>query len=132
MRQLSLLDDTQLAGALPAIKAAMRGIAGAPEGEGRKALPDRLNTIARASGVKLTGGNTHSISEETLHKILSHLQTINAQQPNPKPLFLKIAPDLTREQVDDVIDDGAPDAPGSVGRAAWSSPAPFFSDEMRF
>ena len=70
-RQLSLLDDTQLAGALPAIKAAMRGIAGAPEGEGRKALPDRLNTIARASGVKLTGGNTHSISEETLHKILS-------------------------------------------------------------
>ena len=70
-RQLSLLDDTQLAGALPAIKAAMRGIAGAREGEGRKALPDRLNTIARASGVKLTGGNTHSISEETLHKILS-------------------------------------------------------------
>ena len=35
-------------------------------------------------------------------------------------------------QVDDVIDDGDPDAPGSVGRAAWSSPAPFFSDEMRF
>lgn len=72
MRQLSLIEDiAQLAGALPAIKAAMRGIAGAPEGEGRKALPDKLNAIARASGVKLTGGNAHGISEEMLHKILS-------------------------------------------------------------
>ncbi|ATD82265.1 MULTISPECIES: hypothetical protein [Desulfovibrio] len=72
MRQLSLIEDiAQLAGALPAIKAAMRGIAGAPEGEGRKALPDKLNAIARASGVKLTGGNASGISEEMLHKILS-------------------------------------------------------------
>lgn len=72
MRQLSLLEDiAQLAGVLPAIKAAMRGIAGAPEGEGRKALPDKLNAIARASGIKLTGGNAHGISEDMLHKILS-------------------------------------------------------------
>ena len=72
MRQLSLIEDiAQLAGALPAIKAAMRGIAGAPEGEGRKALPDKLNAIARASGIKLTAGNAHGISEEMLHKILS-------------------------------------------------------------
>ena len=72
MRQLSLIEDiAQLAGALPAIKAAMRGIAGAPEGEGRKALPDKLNAIARASGIKLTGGNAHGISEDMLHKILS-------------------------------------------------------------
>ena len=35
-------------------------------------------------------------------------------------------------QVDDVIDDGDPDTPGSVGRTAWSAPAPFFSDEMVF
>ena len=72
MRQLSLIEDiAQLAGALPAIKAAMRGIAGAPEGEGRKALPDKLNAIARASGIKLTGGNAHGVSEEILQKILS-------------------------------------------------------------
>ena len=72
MRQLSIIEDiAQLAGALPAIKAAMRGIAGAPDGEGRKALPDKLNAIARASGIKLTGGNAHGISEEMLHKILS-------------------------------------------------------------
>ncbi|MBL7748939.1 MAG: dihydroorotate dehydrogenase (quinone), partial [Chitinophagaceae bacterium] len=36
--------------------------------------------------------------------ILSHLQTINAAQMQPKPLLLKIAPDLTQEQIDDVID----------------------------
>jgi dihydroorotate dehydrogenase len=42
--------------------------------------------------------------KDALYKILSHLQTINSQQAHPKPLLLKIAPDLTREQVDDVID----------------------------
>ncbi len=42
--------------------------------------------------------------KDALRKILSHLQTINLQQPLPKPLLLKIAPDLTQEQIDDVID----------------------------
>jgi dihydroorotate dehydrogenase len=41
--------------------------------------------------------------KDSLHKILSHLQTINKQQSTPTPLLLKIAPDLTREQLDDVI-----------------------------
>lgn len=42
--------------------------------------------------------------KDALLKILSHLQTINQQQPRPKPILLKIAPDLTTEQIDDVID----------------------------
>lgn len=42
--------------------------------------------------------------KEALKRILLHLQTINAQQLSPKPLLLKIAPDLTVEQLDDVID----------------------------
>jgi dihydroorotate dehydrogenase len=42
--------------------------------------------------------------KDALHKILSHLQAINQQQAKPKPLLLKIAPDLTIAQVDDVID----------------------------
>ena len=42
--------------------------------------------------------------KDALYKILSHLRMINNQQAHPKPLLLKIAPDLTREQVDDVID----------------------------
>lgn len=42
--------------------------------------------------------------KDSLRKILSHLQTINKQQAHPKPLLLKIAPDLSTEQVNDVID----------------------------
>ena len=72
MRQASLFDHcAPLASAMPAIKAAMRAVAGAPEGEGRKALPDRLNAVAGASGVRLTGGNARSISQDTLDKWLS-------------------------------------------------------------
>ena len=41
--------------------------------------------------------------KDSLHKILSHLQTINKEQVLPKPLFLKIAPDLSTTQMDDVI-----------------------------
>jgi dihydroorotate dehydrogenase len=33
-----------------------------------------------------------------------HLQNLNLSYPNPKPLLLKIAPDLNESQLDDVID----------------------------
>jgi dihydroorotate dehydrogenase len=42
--------------------------------------------------------------KESLRKILLHLQMINNGKASPKPIFLKIAPDLSREQIDDVID----------------------------
>ena len=72
MRQASLFDHcAPLASAMPAIKAAMRAVAGAPEGEGRKALPDKLNAVASASGVRLTAGNVRFISKDTLDKWLS-------------------------------------------------------------
>ncbi len=58
--------------------------------------------------VNVSSPNTPGLRElqekESLRKILSHLQTINAAQVHPKPLLLKIAPDLTQEQIDDVID----------------------------
>ena len=58
--------------------------------------------------VNVSSPNTPGLRElqekDALHKILAHLQTINQQQPKPKPLLLKIAPDLTLAQVDDVID----------------------------
>ncbi|MBX2930919.1 MAG: quinone-dependent dihydroorotate dehydrogenase [Chitinophagaceae bacterium] len=41
--------------------------------------------------------------KEALKKILSHLQNINQGNKYPKPLLLKIAPDLTQEQLDDII-----------------------------
>ena len=72
MKQLSLLDDAiRLSGVMVAIKTAMRDAAGAPEGEGRKMLADRLNEIAQRAGIKLTGGNTLSISKATLDKWLA-------------------------------------------------------------
>lgn len=58
--------------------------------------------------VNVSSPNTPGLRElqekDALHKILSHLQTINQQQPNPKPILLKIAPDLSLEQVNDVVD----------------------------
>lgn len=40
--------------------------------------------------------------KDALQKILSQLQNINTGKPKPKPLLLKIAPDLTDEQLNDV------------------------------
>lgn len=85
MCQLSLLDDesTALSGVLPALKAAMRRVAGEEHGEGRKMLIDKINRTARVAGVKLTGGNVRAISKDTLDKWLSpsdvsHPPSINA------------------------------------------------------
>lgn len=76
MRQLSLIDDvTPLAGVMAEIRATMRAVAGAPEGEGRKALPDRMNAIARQAGIRLTQGNQKSISKDTVDKWLSPTDT---------------------------------------------------------
>lgn len=58
--------------------------------------------------VNVSSPNTPGLRElqekKSLRKILGHLQLLNSQQPSPKPLLLKIAPDLTIEQIDDVID----------------------------
>ena len=57
--------------------------------------------------VNVSSPNTPGLRElqekDSLNKILSHLQTINRQHAEPKPLLLKIAPDLTTSQIDDVI-----------------------------
>jgi dihydroorotate dehydrogenase len=57
--------------------------------------------------VNVSSPNTPGLRElqekDSLNKILSHLQTINRQHVNPKPILLKIAPDLTTAQIDDVI-----------------------------
>ncbi|HSN60065.1 MAG TPA: hypothetical protein VLR49_03960, partial [Ferruginibacter sp.] len=42
--------------------------------------------------------------KESLRKIFSVLQTRNFKLETPKPILLKIAPDLSTEQIDDVID----------------------------
>ncbi len=57
--------------------------------------------------VNVSSPNTPGLRElqekDALRKILSHLQNINKEQKKPKPLLLKIAPDLSVSQIDDVI-----------------------------
>jgi dihydroorotate dehydrogenase len=63
--------------------------------------------------VNVSSPNTPGLRElqekDSLQKIFSHLQTVNQQLSqqtgiSPKPLLLKIAPDLSFGQIDDVID----------------------------
>jgi dihydroorotate dehydrogenase len=42
--------------------------------------------------------------KEPLTALLNKLQNLNKQKGSPKPLLLKIAPDLTNEQLDDIIE----------------------------
>ncbi|MCR9285992.1 MAG: quinone-dependent dihydroorotate dehydrogenase [Bacteroidetes bacterium] len=58
--------------------------------------------------VNVSSPNTPNLralqDKEPLTKLLSHLQHLNNQKPNPKPVLLKIAPDLTDGQLDDIIE----------------------------
>lgn len=58
--------------------------------------------------VNVSSPNTPGLRElqekDSLKKILSELQNSNAARPKQKPLLLKIAPDLTKEQLDDIVD----------------------------
>ena len=42
--------------------------------------------------------------KEPLTELLRHLQILNKQKPQPKPILLKIAPDLNEAQLDDIVD----------------------------
>lgn len=57
--------------------------------------------------VNVSSPNTPGLRElqekESLKKILTHLQTLNTTQTTQRPILLKIAPDLTLRQIDDVI-----------------------------
>lgn len=57
--------------------------------------------------VNVSSPNTPNLRElqdkKPLMELLSKLQSINTTKPQAKPIFLKIAPDLTHEQLDDII-----------------------------
>lgn len=83
--------------------------------------------------VNVSSPNTPGLRElqekESLRKILTKLQTINARQQNPKPLWLKIAPDLTQDQINDVTDlaleiklDGLIAANTTISRSGLQTP----------
>jgi dihydroorotate dehydrogenase len=58
--------------------------------------------------VNVSSPNTPNLralqEKEPLKKLLVRLQALNGTKPEPKPILLKIAPDLTNEQLDDVIE----------------------------
>ncbi len=74
--------------------------------------------------------------KDALRKILSNLQSINRQEKKPKPLLLKIAPDLTTGQIDDVISlaqeiklDGLVATNTTIGREQLSLQSAIFSQQ---
>lgn len=58
--------------------------------------------------VNVSSPNTPGLRElqekDSLRKILSNLQQINRSQSHPKPLLVKIAPDISLQQIDDIVD----------------------------
>jgi dihydroorotate dehydrogenase len=58
--------------------------------------------------VNVSSPNTPGLRQlqekESLRKILSHLQNLNNKKQNPKPILLKISPDLNEAELNDVID----------------------------
>lgn len=69
-----------------------------------EALFDHVDYFA----VNVSSPNTPNLralqDKEPLTQLLKHLKTINSQKKNPKPILLKIAPDLTNSQLDDIIE----------------------------
>lgn len=58
--------------------------------------------------VNVSSPNTPGLRElqekEPLRKLMSDVKALSVQQPKPKPVLLKIAPDLTNDQLNDIID----------------------------
>ncbi|WP_343701128.1 quinone-dependent dihydroorotate dehydrogenase [Chitinophaga sp.] len=58
--------------------------------------------------VNVSSPNTPNLralqEKEPLKQLLHHLQTLNKQKSKSKPILLKIAPDLTNEQLNDIIE----------------------------
>ena len=89
--------------------------------------------------VNVSSPNTPGLRElqekESLRKILAHLQTMNRQQSTPTPILLKIAPDLSAEQLRDVIDlaveidlDGIVATNTTISREQLHTPAQTLTD----
>ncbi|MDP2189742.1 MAG: quinone-dependent dihydroorotate dehydrogenase [Sphingobacteriaceae bacterium] len=69
---------------------------------------EKLHPYVDYFTVNVSSPNTPNLRElqekEPLTALLMRLQALNAAKAQPKPIFLKIAPDLTEGQVDDIVD----------------------------
>lgn len=84
--------------------------------------------------VNVSSPNTPNLRDlqekEPLSKLLQLLQDLNRAKPAPKPLLLKIAPDLTDGQLDDILDiaretelDGLIATNTTISREGLATPA---------
>jgi dihydroorotate dehydrogenase len=91
--------------------------------------------------VNVSSPNTPGLRElqekESLRKILTHLQLLRSQKTFQKPILLKIAPDLTQAEIDDVIDlaqeiklDGLVAANTTISRDALSENSKVISEKI--
>lgn len=68
---------------------------------------DRLFPYVDYFVVNVSSPNTPGLRDlqdkEPLKALLTHLQGLNTAKSNPKPILLKIAPDLSPSQLDDVV-----------------------------
>jgi len=91
--------------------------------------------------VNVSSPNTPGLRElqekDSLRKILSQLQNINYGKAIKKPLLLKIAPDLTNSQLDDIVDlafevklDGLVATNTTIDRTKLSKTSKLKSDEI--
>jgi dihydroorotate dehydrogenase len=69
---------------------------------------DKLHPHVDYFVVNVSSPNTPNLRElqekEPLKALLNGLQTLNKQKAKPRPILLKIAPDLSNEQLDDIIE----------------------------
>jgi dihydroorotate dehydrogenase len=83
--------------------------------------------------VNVSSPNTPGLRElqekDSLRKIFSELKNINASRSKQKPILLKIAPDLTKEQLDDIVSlslelqlDGLVATNTTIGREKLQTP----------
>ncbi|MEQ9441117.1 MAG: quinone-dependent dihydroorotate dehydrogenase [Cyclobacteriaceae bacterium] len=69
---------------------------------------DTLYPVVDYFTVNVSSPNTPDLRQlqekEPLYNLLYHLKKLNDLKPQPKPILLKIAPDLTTSQLDDILD----------------------------
>ncbi|MEM6297223.1 MAG: quinone-dependent dihydroorotate dehydrogenase [Bacteroidota bacterium] len=72
--------------------------------QGFEELVDVVDYLAVNVSSPNTPGLRDLQDKEPLLRLLAGLQELNQQRSEPKPLLLKIAPDLTEGQLDDILD----------------------------
>lgn len=69
---------------------------------------EKLFSVVDYFAINVSSPNTPGLRElqekDSLMKILSRLQELNKKKASQKPIFLKIAPDLTEGQLHDIVD----------------------------